>query len=66
MFGNGTLRDNWNTQWGPEPVLSLCTTEARKAPITLAGLGSRRGRAPDDAGRRSAPVRLTERNGRAT
>ena len=43
MFGNGTLRDNWNTQWGPEPVLSLCTTEARKAPITLAGLGNRRG-----------------------
>ncbi|MEZ5721636.1 MAG: hypothetical protein R3D59_08145 [Paracoccaceae bacterium] len=39
MFGNGTLRDNWNTQWGPEPVLSLCTTEARKAPITLADSG---------------------------
>lgn len=41
MTGFSTLRETWNTQWGPQPVLALCGTEERKAPITLAGADAR-------------------------
>lgn len=37
MFGNSTLRETWNSQWGPEPVLTLCGVEERSAPITMPG-----------------------------
>lgn len=45
MFGTNTLRETWNTQWGPEPVLAIYDTGARKAPITLPGLGAGEGAA---------------------
>lgn len=41
MFGMSTLRETWNTQWGPEPVLALHGTRNRAAPITLPGGFSR-------------------------
>ncbi len=40
MFGYSTLRETWNTQWGPEPVLALCGADERSGPITLPGRGT--------------------------
>lgn len=37
MFGYSTLRDTWNTQWGPAPVLALHGTEERTRPVSLPG-----------------------------
>ncbi len=39
MSGYGTLRETWNAQWGPAPVLALYGTEERKPPVTLPGRG---------------------------
>ena len=40
MFGTNTLRDTWNTQWGPAPVGALYGSDGSGAKITLPGFGT--------------------------